>query len=184
MKDPERFSADIVIESFTDGRKAERRYFVAVDGKRRLEKFGVGTKTEFHVLTGPDGTSYRLNPVRKEYEVLTLRSISSKPDSLKDSLISRWLNENKNAVFTDLGLDGRLRKYRVDIEGTNNTEIIVFVDESLEYPVRQEIYLVEGGQRKLTFRAELRSVSTNPDPGNFELPKGYTEKQTESSGKD
>lgn len=173
VKDPSRFSSEIVISSFGNGNVVERRYFVAIDGRKRLEKFGIGTKTEFHLLAAANGETYRIDPALKEYELLSNRPLSSKPDSLRDTLISRWLNENKNVTFKDLGIERGLRKYKVEAEGAKDTEIFVFVDEILSYPVRQEIYSVSDNNRKLTFKAEFKSISTDPSPGLFELPDEY-----------
>ncbi len=177
IKDLEKFSADVVVTNTVGGETKERVYFVAKDGKRRFETYGKDSKVEFSLLRDSADDNFRLNPANKEFERLERKSVSHATDSLTKSLTSRWLNEKRHAEFVDLGVDNGLRKYQVKVEDSRNTEILVFVDEKLKYPVKQQYFSVNGDKRELVYSIELRNISTTPDPKLFELPKQYKERK-------
>ncbi len=176
VKDPVTFSADVIVSTRVSGETKERIYFIAKDVDRRFETYGKGTAEEFSLLRNAANESFRLDPSKKEFEKLDRESVSHATDSLTKSLTSRWLNEKRHSVFVDLGVENGLRKYQVKVEDSRNTEILIFVDEKLKYPVKQQYFSVNGARRELAYSIELRNISTRPDAALFELPKDWKAK--------
>jgi outer membrane lipoprotein-sorting protein len=74
-----------------------------------------------------------------------------------------------------LGTENNLTKYRVrmgDAENPNS-EILIYVDEQIKLPVRQEFYSTSGEQKTLTFAVELKNFKTEADEKLFEVPKDF-----------
>jgi hypothetical protein len=174
QKLPEKFKADVLIK--TDGAAGtfEMKYFVARNGIQKLERFRVGKKNEFALLTTADNKSFRLTPADKKFVELERGKIGAQDDSLSKSITSRWLNEKKSASFKDLGVADGLRKFEVTIEDSINSLVYIYIDEKLNFPVKQEFYIVDGKNRKLTYVYELRNISLTPEAGLFAVPGDYS----------
>ncbi len=174
VKEPEKYSAKVVVKTHANGKELISDYFVARDKNNRLEKFSVGKDGEFWILVTGSKASYRLFPEKKQYEGLKNSTLSQTKNSLEETMTSRWLNSEKPVSFLDLGRENGLRKYQAKIEDSKNTEIMIFLDEKLQYPVKQEIWSVKGDKRALAFSMELRDISLDPDPSQFVIPRDYT----------
>jgi hypothetical protein len=85
------------------------------------------------------------------------------------------LNQKIPAIFENLGSEAGLLKFRVKLgEPYNNTsEILIYVDESLKLPIKQQFYSINGEQRTLTFSVEMKDFKFETDEKFFELPEGY-----------
>ena len=173
VKDPERFSADVSVKTFAGKEVVERRYFIAANKEKKLQRFGIGSADEFAVLITGNGSAYRLDAKNKVYERLEPGPLLNEPNTLLNSLTSRWLNEKRRSGFKDLGLENGLRKYQAEIEGSRNTLILIYIDEKLKFPVKQEFYRVAGDSKEISFSIELTSITTEPDDALFVIPDGY-----------
>lgn len=174
VKEPSKYSADIVIKTNADGKVLTSTYFVARDGKNRIERFSVGNDGEFSILMTEKFETFRIFPAKKEYEVLKKTGLASMPGSLARSMTNRWLNAEKRVSFVELGVENGLKKYNAQIEGSKDTEIVIYVDPKLEYPVKQEMFSTKNGKRELVFSMELQNISLQPDSSLFVIPQGYT----------
>ncbi|NNE66322.1 MAG: hypothetical protein HKN33_07125 [Pyrinomonadaceae bacterium] len=171
---PEKFAGSILITSIAGKKKTIQRYFVARDGKKSFARYKVGTKDEFAFLVDADGIGFKLLP-EKRFTRLKKIPVSIEKNSLIASVTSRWLNEKRRASFKDLGTENGLRKYAVELELSENTEILVYVDERLEIPVKQEFFSTQGDKKVLTYSVELRDITLEPDQSLFVLPDGLEE---------
>lgn len=178
VKEPETFSANVVVTTNANGKELTSDYFIARSGPSRLEKYSVGREGEFSILVTAGKATYRLFPSKKEYEGLKNSTLYQSTNSLERNMTSRWLNSEKPVSFVDLGNENGLRKYQARIEDSKNTEIIIFVDEKLKYPVKQEVWSVIGEKQDLVFSMELRDISLKPDPSLFVIPSDYKEKRS------
>ena len=172
---PESFSAFVFVRTYSKNTTSERRYFVARDSNNSFDRFGIGDSGEFAVLRKTSGEVFRLDPSAKTYQKLPRLASGIQETSLISSLNSRWLNEKRSVTFTDLGLENGLRKFKTNIDGSRDTEILIFVDTDLKLPVRQEFYSLKGEIRTKLFSIELQDIKIPPDDALFVLPEDYSE---------
>ena len=168
-KEPESFQAEIVL--LTEG--FEEKTFVAKNGASRLIIFDFQTESETSVLHPGDGQSFLVAPRRKIYAENSRENAEAKTRTLDESLTAEWLNQKRDAKFESLGAENNLTKYRVNLDESKNSEIIIYVDEKIGLPVRQEFYSAQGERKSLTATVELRNFSLQPDANFFQLPKDY-----------
>lgn len=172
-KEPDVYQAEIVLTNYANGEKSERKIFTA----RRGEKLRGDYENEISILQSDGNISFSLHNGRKIY--VESRSNQGLPgetgDATKDFLTAEWLNEKRGATFENLGAENGLTKYRVSLEDAPNkdSETLIFVDENLKIPVRQEFYTTSGEQKILVFSMELRNLKLEADDKLFELPKDY-----------
>ena len=50
---------------------------------------------------------------------------------------------------------------------------MIYVDESLGLPVKQEFFSINGNQRTLEYSVELTNIRREIDTGVFEIPPGF-----------
>ena len=172
-KEPEQFQTEIIVSNFTGGEKNERRYFLARNGANRLIVFNRGEKSETSVLQTAEGKTFFINDEKKSYQEKQTKAAPTGGE-LGEFLTTEWLNQKTDAAFENLGAENNLTKYRVRLGDSKVSEILIFVDENLKLPVKQEFYSVSGEQKTLMFSVELKNFSLQADKL-FELPKNYQE---------
>jgi hypothetical protein len=165
-KEPEQFQTEIVV---TAG-DAERKTFVARNGANRRYDFNFGAKNQLTDLQ-----------TDKNYLILTEKLIyaentaaqAASSDDWADFLTTEWLNEKQQANFERLETAGNLTKYRVRLGDGAASEILVYVDETLALPVKQEFYATGGEQKTLVYSFELKNLKLQTDAELFAVPSGF-----------
>ncbi|HSK73662.1 MAG TPA: hypothetical protein VK892_18335 [Pyrinomonadaceae bacterium] len=171
--EPEIFQAEIIVSTGS----AEKKFFTARNKAGHLTVFNRGEKDEIAVLRAKDGETYVINREKKTFR----KNQNGAGDSLSvdrnllDFLTTKWLVEKRDATFENLGAENNLTKYRVRFADSNSSEILVFVDENLKIPVKQEFYSLADGQKNLMYSTEVRNFKLQAEDGLFELPKDYRE---------
>jgi hypothetical protein len=169
-KEPEAFQSEIVL--LAEG--LEEKTFLARSGANRLIIFDFQTESETSVLhLGAGNQSFLIAPRRKIYAENERENAGIQNATLEESLTAEWLNQKMDAKFERLGSENNLIKYRVILDESKNSEIIIFVDEKIGLPLRQEFYSVQGEQRNLTAAIELRNFNLQSDAKLFEVPTDY-----------
>ncbi len=176
-QEPQEFQTEILVSNYVSGeKKRERRYFVAKKGERLLVKFGVGTKSEFSYLTLSNDEIYIIRSQGKTIERrLPKRAALDEKDSWREFLTTKWLNEKHESAFEKVGVENGLTKHRVTFGEQKNSEAIVFVDEKIKLPTRQEFYSISDGKRVLVYSVELEEFKTDVNDSLFNLPEGFTQ---------
>lgn len=169
-KEPERFQTEIVIR-VAGG--AEEKFFAAKNETNRLIVFDYQENDETAVLQTGENQKISIAHSRKIYAESQPGGTDSQSDSLIDFLTADLLNRKRAANFEALGAENNLAKYRVRLDGAQKSEIIIYVDEKIGLPVKQEFYSADGEQKKLTLTVELKNFSLQPETSVFELPKDY-----------
>ena len=172
-KMPARFSADLELSAIDENGEKTLKYFVAHDGKKALEKYSVGSATEFWVLWTDNGEVLRLNPKAKTYEKIETSKLTGRSDQLSKSLTAQWIYKRNFRKYEKVSTENGLTKYIVKPELAKESKIVLFVDEELNFPVRQDSYSLRGGKEELVYKAEFKNISTEPKPSLFEIPNGY-----------
>lgn len=171
-KEPETFQTEIIVTNLANGEKEEKKYFLARRGATRLTVFNRGEKEEISLLQTADGKTFFINKERKNF-----RESQSQTGQMSGELIefltTEWLNQKTDAAVENLGQENNLTKYRVRFAGSNASEIIVFVDENLKLPVKQEFYSVSNEQKTLMLSVEMKNFLPSADENLFKLPQDY-----------
>ena len=162
-REPDVFQTEIVIRTGD----IERRIRVARDGMRRRVDYDPGT--EEHRASLITDKEYLLYFKSKRYEAREL----SVGDTSGDKLLSHLLHMRDFTEFEETRQDGRVKQFRGRVNESNASEVIVFFDESIGLPVKQEFYSIEGENRILRYSVELRDFKLEVDPAVFEIPTGF-----------
>jgi len=165
-KEPDIYQTEIVITA----NNAEDRTFAARSKENRLIIFNFQTAVETAVLQLGESQTFLIAAKRKIYAE---KETGAKSEGANDYFAAEWLNQKTDAQFETLTPENNLARYRVNLDGTKNSEIIVFVDTQVGLPVRQEFYSVQDGQKTLNLTMELRNFNVQTDARLFEVPKDY-----------
>ncbi len=169
--EPENFQAEFVVTA----NNRESRTFFARDGDRRRYDYNFGAKNQLTVLQIDGNRSYLIVPAKKIYaENFRAENAGAPPPTDVDEfLTAQWLNRKADALFTNLGAENGFRKFAVRLNDEESAETIVFVDEKINLPIRQEFYSGVGERKALTFTFETRNFKTPIADFLFEIPKDY-----------
>jgi len=165
-KEPERFQAEIVVTSGG----AERVTFIARDGANQRYDFNFGAKDQLTKLQ--TDKNYLILPDKKIYTENAPEQTGGS-DDWADFLTTEWLSEKQTANFEKLETAANTTKYRVRIGDGANSEILIYVDESIGLPVKQEFYAGDGEQKNLAYAYELRNLKLQTDAGLFSIPADF-----------
>jgi len=163
-REPEVFQADLVVQTG----QTERRMFIARNGEKRRIDYDVGTASQHGVILSDK--EYLLFFKRKVFEE---RSMSSNAAASYDPLSAPMLGTRDYGSFEEISRSGSVVQFRARINDSSNSEAIIFFDEAIGLPVKQEFYSIEGEERKLQYSSELINFSTTVDPATFQVPAGF-----------
>lgn len=171
-REPEIFQCEIIVSNFIDGEKQERKTFVARSGNRRLTIFAAGEKTEVAFLQAGEDGAFSISQEKKVYtENAAGRALpASGGENFNDFLTVAWLNSKASAAFENLGAENGFDKFRVRLNDSEASEILIYVDENLKIPVKQEFYSRAGSEKTLLYAVELKNFQLQTDDKFFELP--------------
>jgi len=172
-KEPDVYQTEIVLTNYAGGKKSERKSFTARNGAKLRSDY----ENKISFLQPNENEKFLINHGKKIYAECQANSgaTSETGDQIKDFLTTEWLNEKRGAVFENLGAENGLTKYRVRLKDMpkDASETLIYIDENLKIPVKQEFYTINGEQKILVFSMELRNLKLQTDDKLFELPKDY-----------
>lgn len=168
-KEPENFQAEIVVSTFINGEKLER----ITKAARSQAKIRYDFSNGISFLQTGENEKFLLQIDKKIYaQNAGGANDSATGETLKDFLTTEWLNEKRDVKFENLGAENGLAKYRISGEN-NSSEIIIYVDENLKFPVKQEFYSVNGEQKTLVSAIEIKNLKLEANATLFDLPKDF-----------
>lgn len=168
-KEPENFQAEFVIVA----NDSQNKIFTARAGNRRRYDYDSGASNQLTVLQTGAGQNFLLLPRDKIYAENFTSQTSPAEKNPQNFLTSELLNQKPDADFKRLGAENGLTKYAVRLNDSDAAETIIFVDEQIDLPVRQEFYTTKDGQRILTYTVEMRNFKSPADENLFEVPKDF-----------
>jgi len=166
-KEPEVFQAEFV----TTANETERKIFKAKNGTNRRFDYNFGAENQITFLQ--TDKHYLIFPKQKIYAEDALSANVAAFDEKTDFLTNEWLNGKTEAKFERLGKAENLTKYRVLLDGKEVSEMIIYVDESMQMPVKQEFFSVNGDQKTLLFTFEIRNLKLQTDENLFAVPLDF-----------
>lgn len=169
-KEPTIFQTEILVSYFINGEKSQRKYFTARNYEKRLITFDFGETNAVSKLQTTDGKIFVINHEEKTFSENSVRKSVLESLEIDNFLTTKWLNEKANASFQNLGMENNLMKFLVKLE---SSEVVIFVDEKIIMPVKQEFYSVTDGQKSLTLSIELKNFKTEAEDKLFEVPMDF-----------
>ncbi|HEV8366537.1 MAG TPA: hypothetical protein VGQ39_01180 [Pyrinomonadaceae bacterium] len=189
-REPDRYKATLVFTAQTEGGdntigipplSAE----VARNGNDRRLSFKLPDGSDLIYLDHA-GTAYAIAPGRKQYAELTPAATGFQLHKLMTpGQLVAYLDRLKGIeLIGEEPVNGRpAQKYRyarTSDTGTSagqvNTESFVFIDKETGLPLRAELFSEASGNvqgvKGAKIVAEMRDITTNVDPGFFEVPAG------------
>jgi len=169
-KEPDVYQTEIVI---TGASGFEEKTFAAKNGANRLLIVDFQAKTEIALLQLGESQNFTIARNQKIYAENKYENTAAKSEPLNDFLNVELINRKTGAKFETLGAENNLGKYRVNLDDSINSEMIIYVNEKIGLPTRQEFYSIGGERKILTLTMELRNFNLHTDAGIFEVPKNY-----------
>ena len=172
-KEPEIFQAEFVVRT---GGDSDNKIFVACAGNRQRYDYNLDAKNRFTVLRTAANESVLIVPNEKLYatnSVSAPAAAGQTAGNFKDFLTNEWLNQKPDAKFTKLDAENNLTKYAVRLDDSDFAEAVIFVDEQINLPVRQEFYSTKGDRKILNYTVEMKNFKQQADDDLFEIPKDY-----------
>ena len=164
MREPEVFQTEIVIRTGED----ERHILVTRSSNQRRIDYDVGTDHQRAVLV--TDKEYLLSFKRKEY---TERPLTSDLSSVDSTLTGHLMTARDYSDFEEVGRDGPVIQYRARVNEGSASEVLIFFDQSVGLPVKQEFYSIEGEARTLQYSFELRGFKNEVDDSVFQIGKEF-----------
>jgi hypothetical protein len=163
--EPESFQAKIIV---TAG-DLRRESFIARSGEKRRSEWDVGSRSSIVQLV-----SGRTNLLLPEKAVFAeIADGTGDPRWRSDAVVLGWLNARGDSTFEKLDeVDGTTR-YRVRFSEGAAAEALIWIDPASGFPLRQEFYGIENGERILTMTIEVDAFRIPADDSLFEIPANY-----------
>ncbi len=166
-REPENFTAMVVVTSGG----VESRFF--------LVRSGIKRRTDFN-FESPGHISYIVADARlvasHDQKIYTERESGapgSGPSAEDMSLTRLLLAERTYSSFEQIGAEGGTTSYRARLAEDQTSEIIIYIDEAVGIPVRQEFFSTRGGERQLQLSIEVRDLKLEADQALFDVPPGF-----------
>lgn len=173
-KEPESYEAELIVSTFSGDEKIVKKTFTAKSGARLFTVFNQGEKSAFSTLRNETGGVYLISDQAKVFaEETQTAAPPESEESTSNFIMTEWLNGKTNAVFDKLETENNVTKFRVNLDAARNTEILLYIDENLQMPVKQEFYSTGGEEKKLLLAAEIVNVKTPADEKYFRMPAAY-----------
>ena len=167
VREPEIFQAAIVIRIG----ETERKMFIARNLTSRRIDFDIGTENHRAVVVSDK--EYIVDFKRKTFDE---REMSSTAEEAFDPLTAEILSTRDYASFDEIGRKDGIVEYRARINESSNSEAVIFFDEKIGLPVKQEFYSIEGEQRRLQYSMELQDFKPEAEAELFTVPREFRRK--------
>lgn len=167
--EPEQFQTEFVVST---GDKVEKT-FVSRVGEKRRSDYHYGQKNQISVVQTADNKHFLMFIDKKVYAETSKNTTFETAENPFDFLTTEWLNQKTESKFESLGAENNAKKYRVTLDDSQIAESIIWIDEVLNLPVKQEFYSINGEQKILGFTFEMKNFSTEVDAVLFEIPKEF-----------
>ena len=162
-REPDIFQAEVIVS--TGG--IERKTFVAQNGQRRRVDYDVDGPRPRTILYGGG------NFIVAHHEKIYAEMPRGGRAQAEDSPMARLANSRIYTTIAALGEEEGLARFVAKMDERASSEVLIFVDQALGMPVRQEFYSIEDGNRTLTYSVEFRNIKLEAEDALFEVPKNF-----------
>lgn len=167
--EPKIFQAEFVVTA----NGATDKTFAARNGENRRFDYNLGEKKQFSLVQIADGKDFVMLADKKIYAESSGDSEVSNTDNPFDFLTTEWLNQKADVKFEKTGAENNLVRYRAILGESGKSEAVIWVDEKINLPVRQEFYSTYGEQKTVNFTFEIKNFKFQTNANLFEIPKDF-----------
>ncbi|MEQ1603992.1 MAG: hypothetical protein ABL999_03915 [Pyrinomonadaceae bacterium] len=164
VKEPEVYQANMVVMSAG----VESRWFIARNReKSRFDTFA-GSVPAFSQIV--NGRRYNLDHQRKIYADMDVPGGTGG----YDGIAANFFRAKEYREFEDLGIEGKLHKFKVKEPSAAKSSILIYIDEATGMMAKQEFFDsadAAGQQARVT--CKLRDLKLEADDSVFTIPIGY-----------
>ena len=164
-REPDVFQTQIVIRSGG----TERRMFLARDHDKRRIDYDVDTDNHRAVIFSDK--QYLLFFKRRSYSEQLLSAVTAPAEY--ESLSSQMMTRRDYSKFDEVDRKGTIVQYRARINESPVSEVMIFFDETIGLPTKQEFYSIAGDQRTMQYSMELSDFRLEADPELFRVPPEF-----------
>lgn len=166
-KEPENFQCEILVNAG----EVTRRTLLAKKGERRRVDFDPDEKN--HRIVLQTDKEYLIAFDQKIYAEKGAKTGPVPADAQFSELTSELLNRGEHAEFEEIGREQSIVKYKVRLDGGEANEIMIYFDEAIGMPVKQEFFAVAGAEKTLQYSVEIVNFDADVDESLFAIPAGF-----------
>lgn len=167
--EPKIFQAEFVVTA----NGATDKTFAARNGENRRFDYNLGETNQFSLVQIADGKDFVMLADKKIYAESSGDSEVSNTDNPFDFLTTEWLNQKADVKFEKTGAENNLVRYRAILGESGKSEAVIWVDEKINLPVKQEFYSTYGEQKTVNFTFEIKNFKLQTNANLFEIPKDF-----------
>jgi len=161
---PEIFQAQVVVTAGT----LTQRYFIARAGDKWRTDYSVGEPNERSVIQ--NGGEYYVSFPKKVYAE---NSMTQGEIEAPDGVMSGLLYHKPYADFEKTGRANNITTYRVKFGDASSSDALIYVNDDIGIPVKQEFYSINGDRRTLEYSVELQDLKLTAEDDLFSIPDGF-----------
>lgn len=160
-KTPEIFQTQVVVTA----RGVIQKYFMARAGDRWRIDYSVGEPNERSVIQN-SGEYYVSFPKK----IFAEKALTQGETVAPDDVMSGLLYHKPNADFEKTGHANNITTYRVKFDDALSSDVLIYVNDDIGVPVKQEFYNINGDQRTLEYSVELQDLKLTAEDDLFRIP--------------
>lgn len=173
--EPANYQAEIFLTIFSGNEQIVKKIFVAKNGTQYFITFDAAEKSAVSSLKTAEGFGYLISPAQKIYTENSAAADAAQPaeNDIREFISTEWLNEKPSVSFEKVGAENDTSVFKAAFEGAHNSEILVYFDENLKIPRKQEFYTVADEEKTLAFVSEIKNFRQTADEKYFRIPADY-----------
>lgn len=168
-KEPENFQAEFVITALN---KEDKVFVLKKENARRID-YNYGQKIQVSTLKTAANENFLILSAKKIYAENSDKTNFQTEENPFEFLTNELLNQKTTAKFESLETENGIRKFLARSEENVGLESIIWFDQAIGLPIKQEFYSINGEQKQLTFTFEMKNFKSPADDGSFEIPKDF-----------
>jgi hypothetical protein len=166
-KSPDVYQTEIVI---TTGSLIQK-YFIAKDhDKWRIDYF-TGEPNELTILQ--NGAERYLSFPKKIYAENSAVQTGTIDADNADDTMSDLMYHKPYADFEKLSRENNITTYKAKLNDSTSSEVLVYVDEVIGLPIKQEFYSVNGDKKTLEYSVAFRDFKLSVEDDLFKIPNEF-----------
>ena len=160
-KTPDIFQTQVVVTAGA----VTQKYFIARAGNRWRIDYSVGEPNESSIIQ--NGGEYYVSFPKK---IFAEKVLTQGETAAPDDVMSDLLYHKPYAGFEKTGRANNITTYRVKFDDAASSDALIYVNEDIGMPVKQEFYSINGDQRTLEYSVELQDLKLTAEDDLFKIP--------------
>lgn len=163
-KTPDVFQTRVVVVAGT----VTQKYFIARAGNKWRTDYAVGESDESSIIY--NGAEYYVSFPKKVYAE---KPLNQGKTAAPDDVMSDLLYHTPAVNFEKTGRENNITTYRVKFGDAASSDALIYVNEDIGIPVKQEFYSINGDQRTLEYAVEFQDIKLTAEDDLFKIPDAF-----------